>query len=201
MISHIDWTITIAKTVLNRNRISVEDYIDTVTTPGMAIDPVCVLVLARMFHFHAVIFLKKGVWSTCKDKSLKKCHMGLIFHGGSNFSETVKIGESDSYQSFLDKYTKQGVLLSHLHSKTPGGAIQVKPVPATQPDTEPTDCESSDDVANDMDIPTGLNDTDLPQQMDVSANVSQASSAEVLQDNNASDASSEVIIVNYETPP
>ena len=146
MISHIDWTITIAKTVLNRNGISVEDYIDTVTTPGMAIDPVCVLVLARMFHFHAAIFLKKGVWSTCKDKSLKKCRMGLIFHGGSNFSETVKIGESDSYKSFLDNYTKQGVLLSHLCSKTPGGAIQVKPVPATQP----TDCESSDDVANDM---------------------------------------------------
>ena len=77
MISHMEWTITIAKTVLHKQGISVEDYIDTVTTPDMAIDPVCVLILARMFHFHAAIFLNKGIWSMCKEKITQEMSYGF----------------------------------------------------------------------------------------------------------------------------
>ena len=71
MITNMDWLLNIGKTVLKAT--SLEDYTDTVTMPGVPIDPVCVLVLAHMFHFHIAIFISKGVWSTSKEKLLKKC--------------------------------------------------------------------------------------------------------------------------------
>ena len=118
--------------------------------------------------------------------------MGLIFHGSSEFSETVKIGESASYNSFVHEHTKKGTLLSHLHSKTPGASV-----PATQPDMEGTNGETSD---NEMDIPTGLAGAGTPEETDFAAGVSQASSPKVTAEDNPSDASSDLIIVDY-TPP
>ena len=108
----MDWVLNIGKNVLKST--SLEDYIDTVTLPGVPIDPVCVLVLAHMFHFHIAIFVSKGVWSTCKDRSLKKCRFRLIFHGGTEFSETMKVGQSEWYSQFLDAHAANGALLSHL---------------------------------------------------------------------------------------
>ena len=54
MIMNMDWLLNTGKTVLKAT--SLEDYIDTVTTPGVPINPVCVLVLACMFHFHIAHF-------------------------------------------------------------------------------------------------------------------------------------------------
>ena len=99
MITNMDWVLNIGKTMKSR---SLEDYIDTVTLPGDPINPFCVLVLAHMFHFHIAIFVSKRVWGTFRDRSLKKCRFGLIFHGGTEFSETVKAGESEQYSKFLD---------------------------------------------------------------------------------------------------
>ena len=181
---------------------SLEDYIHTVTTQGVQIDPVCVLVLAHMFHFHVAIFVSKGVWSTCKDRSLKKCRFGLIFHGGTEFSETVKVGQSKWYSKFLDAHAVDGALLSHLRTKTPGA------VPP--PELEPTNSELEDgddtvqltededidmDMENrpDMDIPIGLNATDF------AASVPRSSSPKK-DENNASDASSDLIVGEYVPP-
>ena len=168
MIVNMDWVLNIGKNMLKST--SLEDYIDTVTTPGVPIDPVCVLVLACMFHFHVAIFVSKGVLSTCKDRSLKKCRLRLIFHGSTEFSETVKVGQSKRYSKFLNAHAADGSLLSHLRTKTPGA------VPP--PELEPTNSELDDgddtvqlteddeidmDTENrpDMDIPIGLNATDF----------------------------------------
>ena len=114
--------------------------------------------------------MSKGVWSTCKDRSLKKCRFGLIFHGGTEFSETVKVRQSKRYSQFLDAHAANGALLSHLRTKTPG---VIPP-----PELEPTNSELEDgddtvqltedeemdmDMENrpDMDIPTGFNATDF----------------------------------------
>ena len=121
-----------------------------------------------------LIFISKGVWSTSKEKSLKKCQFGLIFHGGTEFSETVKVGQSERYSKFLDTHAAQGALLSHLRSKTPG----VVPPPEVEPTN--SDLEDGDDTVQltenededenmdmdiekrpDMNIPTGLNVTNF----------------------------------------
>ena len=67
----------IAKNILEAQDTSLEDYIDTMTTPGTPIDLVCVLVLARIFHIHIAIFLKKSVWCTSRERSLKKTQTDL----------------------------------------------------------------------------------------------------------------------------
>ena len=164
----MDWVLNIGKNVLKST--SLEDYIDTVTMPGVLINPVCVLVLACMFHFHVASFVSKVVWSTCKDRSLKKCRFGLIFHGGTEFSQTVKVGQSEWYSQFLDTHAANGALLSHLRTKTPG----VIPPPELEPTnsefedgndtvqlTENEDMDMDMENRPDMDIPTGLNATDF----------------------------------------
>ena len=172
MLTNMDWLLNIGKTMLKAT--SLEDYIDSVTTPGVPIDPVCVLVLEHIFHFSIAIFVSKGVWSTSKEKSLKKCQFGLIFHGGTEFSETVKVGQSERYSKFLDTHEAQGALLSHLRSKTPG----IVPPPEVEPTN--SDLEDGDDTVQltenededenmdmdiekrpDMNIPTGLNVTNF----------------------------------------
>ena len=69
MIVNMDWVLNIGKNVLKST--SLEDYIDTVTTPGVPINPVCVLVLAHMFHFHVAIFVSKECGAHAKIGHLK----------------------------------------------------------------------------------------------------------------------------------
>ena len=134
MLANMEWVIIIGKTVLKST--TLEDYIDPITMPDFPIDPVCVLVLARMFHFHVAIFVTKGVWSTCREKSLKKCRFGLIFHRGSEFSETVKVSQAERYATFLDAHAQKGVLLSHLCNKTPGAVLPPPPPPPQDEEME-----------------------------------------------------------------
>ena len=189
MLANMEWVMKIGKTVLKTT--TLEDNIDLVTTPGFPIDPVCILVLARMFHFHIAIFVTKGVWSTCREKSLKKCRFGLIFHGGSEYSETVKVGQAERYASFLAAHAKKGILLSHLRKKTPGAVLPPPPPP-------PQDEEMETEGRPKMDIPTGLaqQDMDIPtglaqQDMDIPTGLAQQES----------DASSDLIVGEYVPPP
>ena len=90
--------------------------------------------------FTLLIFISKGVWSTSKEKVLKRCRFVLIFHGSTKFSETVEVGQSERYSKFLDAHAAQGALLSHLRSKTPG----VVPPPKVEPTN--SDLEEGDDT-------------------------------------------------------
>ena len=102
------------------------------------------------------------------------------------------------YSKFLDTHAAQGALLSHLRSKTPG-VIPPPEVEPTNSDLEDGDdtvqlTENEDEDENmdiekrpDMKIPTGLNVTDF------AASVPQSSSPN-MDENNDSDASSDLII-------
>ena len=191
MLSHCDWMLKVAKPMLEQLDTSLEDYINTVTTP--------VLVLARIFKIHIAIFMRKGVWCTSRDRSLKKCWLGLIYHGGGTFSETVKIGECENYAAFLKKCCNSGDLLSHLRKTMPG--IPPKFLPR-----QPAESDNETEAQPEMDIPSILNDMD--RKCDIAQDLSQKIAHGVKQANsceadamNSSDSEESVVMGDYIPPP
>ena len=88
---------------VNKTNVSFKDHIDTA---GL-------VVLAHMFHNHEAVFLASGAWLTSRNKSPKLCQFRLIYHKNGEFSEAVKVSDSEHYATWLQKYTKQRLLLSH----------------------------------------------------------------------------------------
>ena len=149
MLANSEWMLAIGKSVLEKWDTTLEDYIDTVTTPGAELDAVCILAIAKLFNIHVAIFLKKGVWCTSKDRSLKNCRLGLIYHGNGEFSETVREGQSAKYFQFLSQFTKSGELLSHQRTRMPS-------VPPKREKTVVAEPESDTEGHPEMDIPSIL---------------------------------------------
>ena len=196
MLRHVEWLTGIARTVLKKTETSVEDYIDTVTTPGYPIDAVCILVIARMFHIHIAVFLKSGAWSTSPSKSLKACRFALIFHGNNEYSEAVKTSDLERYDEWLDEYTKKGYVISHLRTAMPGyippPPKRELPMAQTTHDTDDTvSLEDSDEARPEMDLPVTNNVLNVPS---VPAVLKDCSSHQ-------GDSDSDVIFSHYQPAP
>ena len=58
--NRLDWVVKISARVLKQHLQSLEDYIDDITTPGVPLDPIALLVFARMYKIHIAIFTAKG---------------------------------------------------------------------------------------------------------------------------------------------
>ena len=97
MIQHIDWLTELTSTVWKYSKVTVEDYIDRITTPGVPMDFVVITVLCRIYHIHVGVFFNNEAWSTCRDKHLKSSRFGIVFHGNLKFTETVHTGWIDKY--------------------------------------------------------------------------------------------------------
>ena len=120
MIQHIDWLHKISKIVLKDVNVSLEDYIDTITTPGVPLDFVALMALCHFYHFHVAVFTTVGVWSTARETKKNNCLFGVVYHGNFTFSETVGLGRGDAYREFLEKRRKDGKLPSHNRNCMPG---------------------------------------------------------------------------------
>ena len=88
-------------TVWKYSKLTVEDYIDRITTPGVPMDFVAITVLCRIYHIHVGVFFNNGAWSTCRDKHLKSSCFRIVFHGNLEFTETVHTGWMDKYHQWI----------------------------------------------------------------------------------------------------
>ena len=120
MIQHIDWLTDLMSTVRKYSKVTVEDYIDRITTPGVPMDFVAITVLCRIYHIHVGIFFNNGAWSTCRDKHLKSSRFGIVFHGNLEFTETVHTGWTDKYHQWIVSRGQQGKMPSHTRTTMPG---------------------------------------------------------------------------------
>ena len=156
---------------------------------------------------HVAIFLKKGVWCTSKDRSLRKCRLGLIFNGNGQFTETVKVEQSDRYIEFLRRHEQSGELLSHQRTKMPG-------IPHKFERTVPPEPEYDREDRPEMDIPSILTSTenrDIPTDLSTSSSsfgkdIAGASSpknknAADMEDENSSDSDASIVMGEYVPPP
>ena len=124
MLCRPDWLEQVSAEVLKARNISVEDYVDSVTTPGIAIDLLAVFLLARQYRIHFGVFMHSKLWLSCKEDSPEKCHFFLVCRGETSFAETCKIGEADLYLDSLIKETASGHMPSHADESKLGTVSQ-----------------------------------------------------------------------------
>ena len=98
MVQCLDCFEKLGKVVLCKVNVSVEDYVDTITSLGVPLDFIAIVVLCRLYHIHICIYTSAGMWCTCQAKSFKDCRFGVVFNGAFNFTKTVYQGMSDEYQ-------------------------------------------------------------------------------------------------------
>ena len=103
MLQHLDWLQKVSKIVLKDVNVSVEDYIDRITTPGVPLDFVALLALCRFYHFHVAVFTTVGVWSTARVTKDQNCLFGVVYNSNFQFTEMVGIGRGDSYCAWLEQ--------------------------------------------------------------------------------------------------
>ena len=145
MIQHIDWLTDLMSTVRKYSKVTVEDYIDWITTPGVPMDFVAITVLCRIYHIHVGIFFNNGAWSTCRDKHLKSSRFGIVFHGNLEFTETVCTGWTDKYHEWIVSRGQQGKMPSHTRTAMPG-LLKMELLHAEVP------MEEEDDTVQDMQL-------------------------------------------------
>ena len=113
MLNHLQWISRLGRVVLADANVSVEDYIDTMTTAGTPLDFIGLTVLCRIYHIHIAVYTSKGLWSTCREKNIKQCVFGIVYNGEFKFTETVKQGLGEQYQNWLQERQTAGKLPSH----------------------------------------------------------------------------------------
>ena len=113
MIQHINWVQRLSSIVLHDVNVSLEDYIDTITTPGVPFDFVALVVLCRIYHIHVAVYTTQELWSTCHEKDIRQCLFGIIYNGEFQFSETVKLRKLEQYRTWLAQRFEEGKLPLH----------------------------------------------------------------------------------------
>ena len=87
--SHIEWVGRIGKTVLDKKKLAVEDYVNSLAEGTIPLDQLGILCVARNWHIHICVFLKSGIWTTRKDNSLEGVSIFLLYAGGTTFFDTI----------------------------------------------------------------------------------------------------------------
>ena len=112
MLGHLPWLHQISEIILTEVNMSIEDYIDTITMPGVPLDFVAIVALCHAYHIHLAIYTLKGLWSTSRQRSIKNCLFGVLFHGSFEFMELITEGSAEDYTRWLEMRHKQGKLPS-----------------------------------------------------------------------------------------
>ena len=120
MLLHIEWVTSLTSTVCKYTQVPVEDYIDSITTPGVPLDFVGLTVLCRIFHIHVGVFFNNGCWCTSCQKDLSKARFRIVFHGDLKCTETVRKGWSEKYLFWIQTRQAQGKMPSHNRTHVPG---------------------------------------------------------------------------------
>ena len=119
MLGHLDWINQISEILLTEVNVSVEDYIDSITSLGVPLDFVAIVALCRMYHIHLAVYTAKGMWSMSRQHHIKNCLFGVLFRGGFEFSEVIKEGCNAEYTRWLAMRREQGKLPSHERTALP----------------------------------------------------------------------------------
>ena len=119
MIQHLPWLEQISSVILREVNVSLEDYIDTMSTPGVPLDFVGLLFLSHIYHIHVAVFTMRGIWSTSRNVKKNDCLFGIVFNGNFKFTKTVKVGRGNEYLAWLADRTEKGKMPSHANTSLP----------------------------------------------------------------------------------
>ena len=95
---HRDFVEKISKDILTRKKLTLDDYISTVSTPGVPIDEIGLLILTRMYHLKLCVLLRNHYWCALNGSDVSQSEIIIVFHGKLQFTDT---------RSFLQDVSEQ----------------------------------------------------------------------------------------------
>ena len=78
----------ISKDILTCKKLTLDDYISTVSTPRVPIDEISLLILTRMYHLKLCVLLKNHYWCALNGSDVSQSEIIIVFHGKLQFSDT-----------------------------------------------------------------------------------------------------------------
>ena len=85
---HYTFVDKISKDILECKKLSLKSYIETVSTPGVPIDEIGLLILARMYHFKLCVLLKNHYWCALNESDPSQSEIIIVFCGHLCFTDT-----------------------------------------------------------------------------------------------------------------
>ena len=92
-LNHMAWIKKISKSILERKKIPVMDYLLNLSTSGVKLDEIGILIVSCMYDLKLCILMKDHYWCPLDNSSIKESDIKLAFRGNLLFSDTRQIAE------------------------------------------------------------------------------------------------------------
>ena len=92
---HCDWFEQIAGHFLQRQQLSVDQYIAKIAKSNVLADEVCITVLSRMLGKHTCIWLQGSTWTTGLNQRVEDCVVHLVYLGNGSYSLTRELTDDE----------------------------------------------------------------------------------------------------------
>ena len=87
------WIKKISKSILERKKIPVTDYLLNLSTSGVKLDEIRILIVSHMYDLKLGILMKDHYWCPLDNSSIEESDIKLTFQGNLLFSDTRQIAE------------------------------------------------------------------------------------------------------------
>ena len=133
---HKNFMEKISKDILTRKKLTLDDYISTVLTPGVPIDEIGLLILTRIYHLKLSVLLKNHYWCALNGSDVSQSEIIIVFCGKLQFTDTRSSSQNvNSKQYHLQHRQSLGVVkcpASQPTSEVPPAHTE-NPLPSTHP--------------------------------------------------------------------
>ena len=90
MMQNLDWVKQVALPLLTLKKISIDEYIQTITQKQVPFDEIAIFIASRMYKIHTRIFVNDTVWSAKSGDALREeFQLELCYKGGMVFFDTA----------------------------------------------------------------------------------------------------------------
>ena len=90
---HLVWIKKISKSILERKKVPVMDYLLNLSTSGVKLDEIGILIVSHMYDLKLCILMKDHYWCLLDNSSIEESDIKLAFWGNLLFSDTRQIAE------------------------------------------------------------------------------------------------------------
>ena len=92
----MQWISSVGGEILGKKKIKIKDYCNDLQEMVTPIDQLGLLILARMYHRHFMVFLKDSVWSTRRYNGATNSTIYFTYNGGTCFLDTVEDPDAEN---------------------------------------------------------------------------------------------------------
>ena len=87
------WIDQISKTILEKKKLPVTDYLLNLSTSGVPLDEIGILIVSRMYNLKVCVLVKDHYWCPLNNSSIDDSEIKIAFRGNLRFSDTKPKGK------------------------------------------------------------------------------------------------------------